>query len=203
MRVYHFLPAEHGLSNLRNSRIKIARLMELNDPFEYLSANLKDTRVRKAFRITKNELAETSGLLCFCRNWSNPVQWTHYADRHRGICLGFDIPDKSLIEVKYSQKRLEIPETIDGDFYPKCLRTKFEHWRYEEEMRCFVPLKNEEGGHYFRPFDEDICLKQVLTGAHSGVSRRDIRNALGGQAGGIEIFRVRASFEEFEMVRHR
>jgi hypothetical protein len=36
MRLYHFLNAEYGLLNIRHRRLKIARINELNDPFEFL-----------------------------------------------------------------------------------------------------------------------------------------------------------------------
>ena len=31
-------------------------------------------------------------ILCFSRNWDNLLLWSHYGDRHMGVCLGFDIP---------------------------------------------------------------------------------------------------------------
>ena len=40
------------------------------------------------------------------RSWHNPVQWSHYASKHTGICLGFDVPDEHLGEVTYSRTRL-------------------------------------------------------------------------------------------------
>jgi hypothetical protein len=36
MRVYHFTKAVHGLEAIRRRRLKIARISELNDPFEFL-----------------------------------------------------------------------------------------------------------------------------------------------------------------------
>ena len=34
MRLYHYLPENHGLDDLKNKRLKIARIEDLNDPFE-------------------------------------------------------------------------------------------------------------------------------------------------------------------------
>jgi hypothetical protein len=36
MRVYHFINEEYGLDDLRRRRLKIATILELNDPFETL-----------------------------------------------------------------------------------------------------------------------------------------------------------------------
>ena len=27
-----------------------------------------------------------AGMLCFSKGWHNPVQWSHYTDKHKGIC---------------------------------------------------------------------------------------------------------------------
>ena len=43
MRVYKFLNAKYGLEALKNRRLKIARISDLNDPFELLGVNLSDS----------------------------------------------------------------------------------------------------------------------------------------------------------------
>jgi hypothetical protein len=96
MLVFHFINEEFGLEDLRKRRLKIATLNELNDPFEFLGVNLSGKSLRRAFKVMKDQLSVRYGLLCFSHNWHNPVQWSHYADKHRGLCLGFDIPEARL-----------------------------------------------------------------------------------------------------------
>ena len=92
MRVYHFLKADHGLHDLRHRRLRISRIIELNDPFEFLGIDLSDRTFRQALEETKRQLSDTKGLLCFSKTWRNPVLWGNYADKHRGLCLpGFPI----------------------------------------------------------------------------------------------------------------
>ena len=74
MRVYHFVNEQYGLEDLREKRLKIARIMELNDPFEFLGADLSAPDIRAAMKATKEVLAKTTGILCFSKNWKNPVQ---------------------------------------------------------------------------------------------------------------------------------
>jgi hypothetical protein len=64
MRVFHFLKAEHALAALHKSRIKIARIDELNDPFELLCADMRDPRHRQGFQAFKAKCARTFGYLC-------------------------------------------------------------------------------------------------------------------------------------------
>ena len=93
MKAYHFLPANYGLTNLQRRHLKVATIPELNDPFELLCLDLSDPELRRAMRAWKATIGRCFGLLCFSRTWRNPVQWSHYADRHRGVCLGFELPD--------------------------------------------------------------------------------------------------------------
>jgi hypothetical protein len=69
MRVFHFLGREFGLQNIRNRRLKIATINDLNDPFEMIAAASPDAQVRKALLKTKDEMNRLNGLLCFSRDW--------------------------------------------------------------------------------------------------------------------------------------
>lgn len=75
MRLYHFLSREHGLSDLKHRRLKIATLDDINDPFELLAtrANKEDRQILQRFR---EKWAAQFGMLCFSRGWSNPVRIT-------------------------------------------------------------------------------------------------------------------------------
>ena len=46
------------------------------------------------------------GVLCFSRGWHNPLLWSHYGDKHRGVCLGFDVPNAHIVHVSYNSSRL-------------------------------------------------------------------------------------------------
>ena len=61
-----------------------------------------------AFAAMKTQLNETKGLICFSRTWSNPLLWGHYAEKHTGIALGFDVPDQLLSQVLYTSQRVRI-----------------------------------------------------------------------------------------------
>lgn len=112
MRLYHFLNERYGLEDLREKRLKIGRIVELNDPFEFIGVDLSDPRFRKSMEKTKKDLSEKVGVLCFSKNWNDPVQWAHYADGHKGLCLGFDIPDHILAEVNYVDERLPVDDFV-------------------------------------------------------------------------------------------
>ncbi|MFH7489526.1 DUF2971 domain-containing protein, partial [Pseudomonas syringae group genomosp. 7] len=80
-------------------------IQDLNDPFEMLTHQLADAKVLKAVLAIKQDASEHIGLFCFSSAYSNPVEWAHYADKHKGICLGFDFEEADLIKVNYSSSR--------------------------------------------------------------------------------------------------
>ena len=84
MKLYYLTPAQFALSALALRRLKVARLGELNDPFELLAVDAKTPLHREFFRRVKEKVDSTHGVLCFSKAWQNPVLWGHYADKLRG-----------------------------------------------------------------------------------------------------------------------
>ncbi|MBG58195.1 MAG: hypothetical protein CMK46_07915 [Porticoccus sp.] len=212
MRLYHFLNEQYGLENMRKRRLKVARIDELNDPFEFAGVNFQDKPLRDAFRKMKREMSENRGLLCFSSKWRNPVIWSHYADRHRGLCLGFDVADESVAPVSYSGRRLAVeleslktPRDLSGEYVRKILFTKYAHWKYENEYRGFVTLEevDETTGLCFAEFSERLILRQVIVGAESTVSREYLSEALGEDQQNVELVKARLAFKSFSVVRQK
>ncbi len=178
--------------------------MELNDPFEFLAADLSNKRLRQSLQEAKIELSKSKGIICFSRNWQNPVQWSHYADHHKGICLAFDVPAEFVEEVQYLKERIVSPTIIDFDTMKKFLTTKFEHWAYEEEYRSFIGLdpELEENGLYFFDFSENLKLKSVMVGSRCTLTRKQLATALGDMASQVEVWKTRPAFKKFAVVRN-
>ena len=209
MRVYHFTTAEYGLENIRLRRLKIATLVDINDPFE-LAVCCDDTQRRIALRRTRMEWGERFGMLCFSRSWRNPVQWSHYADKHRGFCLGFDVPNDMLAPVLYADE----PPALDWDAIneggsrgeAEMLRwscTKYTHWAYEDELRVFSSLTDRSGKDlYFSDFGEHLRLREIIVGALSAVTRQELAKALS-KPNGVDMFKARLAFGNYRVVRQR
>ncbi|MEP2830278.1 DUF2971 domain-containing protein [Parvibaculum sp.] len=211
-RVYHFVELEYGLDDLRRRRLKVAELLKLNDPFEFFGANLSNPDLRRAFHVMKDQMASNRGILCFSRNWKNPVQWSHYAGMHTGLCLGFDIPSEHLGAVNYSSKRFAVdanrllnPREIDFETAKALLFTKYSHWRYENEVRSFVTLEevDPESGLYFADFSDRLKLVEVIVGANSTLKEAELMEALGDLQADVKVSRARLAFGSFQVVRQR
>lgn len=211
LRVYHFVGSEHGLDDLRKRRLKIATITDLNDPFELLPASPEQT-TRARFQNWRRQFDTVFGMLCFSRHWRNPVQWSHYAAKHTGLSLGFDIPAKILTRVRYTRNRLnpdvEMIERGGLDAQKemlKVLATKYEHWRYESEVRFFTKLndKDQDTGLYFAEFSSKLKLKEVIVGPLSSVSRDELKMALGDLASTVELCKARLAFRTYTITRQR
>jgi hypothetical protein len=200
--VYHFLPAKYALDDLAEKRVKISEIDDLNDPFELWCMAQEDRRLRQALREWKNEMAQKYGLLCFSRKWRNPVLWSHYSEKHRGMCLGFEVAELRLRPIAYVSERAPFPLPPTEDSIKELLFTKFRDWSYEEEMRGWFRLdeRDNKTGHYFYPFDDAVQLKEVIAGSLCKLPRVAITEALGADVGKVRIIKARLAFRTFEVV---
>ena len=173
-RVYKFRSAEFGLLNLKERRLKLSTIDDLNDPFDLCSLDITDPAIEHSLNAYIEHFRRTTGLLCFSRNWDNLLLWSHYANSHTGLCLGFDIPDGSPadaydVNVHYQPNLLQIrrPEDVNYDLANRLLRTKHESWSYEQELRLFVQLNDPPDANGLRWFDfgPNLELKEVVVGA--------------------------------------
>ncbi|HHX67478.1 MAG TPA: DUF2971 domain-containing protein [Gallicola sp.] len=120
--------------------------------------NLND----KIFNIIDNQF----GVASLTTSFNNPLMWSHYANSHKGICIEYDLSEELknveslkslLIPVRYSNERVTIDYTlmdkIDSNnivakgkndilkFFISGLYTKHDVWKYEDEWRSIIPVK--------------------------------------------------------------
>lgn len=91
------------------------------------------------------------GVLSFSEKYSDILMWGHYADSHKGICIGFDYYKLSFTfkgpvppeQVKYPNDNKypkwnpffdDVISQIDKIYF-----TKARHWHYEKEWRVILP----------------------------------------------------------------
>jgi hypothetical protein len=200
------------MEDIRKRRVKVATFAELNDPFELLGADVRDPAIRKNLDAARATINKRVGLLCFSRHWDNPVLWSHYGERHRGLCLGFEVADAMIRPVTYSTKRFALrPDPLkpsgapDQESVQKLMFTKYNHWRYEAELRAFVPLNpsESENGLFFSEFGPQLKLTSVIVGALSSLSRGKVVEALGNLASDVELIKARLAFRSFRVVPQR
>lgn len=204
MRLYHFLPTDYALDDLRRGRLKIAQIDQLNDPFELWCANQRDRPLRAPMRRWKDVMAKHYGLLCFCAGWHNPLLWSHYADRHRGICLGFDVADDFADSVRYVKSRTPLSLPLSRESMKQLLFTKFSGWSYEEEWRVWARLEERDhhSNHYFYDFEEQMTLREVIAGPLCAETKAIISEAAA-RYPDVELIKARLAVKSFSVVRNK
>lgn len=137
--------------------------------------------------------------------------WSHYAQKHQGLCFAFEVKSDIFVDVRYTQERL-FPEITNETFFnfvgedqmQDLFGTKHTHWAYEEEVRTFVDLSDknpdDEGRHFFE-FENDIQLRKVYLGPDTYWGKTDIEDVLTDKS--ITIIPTRRAFRHFKVVRQK
>lgn len=98
--------------------------------------------IEKLSRELGDKINQDHRLYCLTPKNNNPLMWSHYADKHKGVCLQFDTHTESIaraFKVSY-QKKLPlciILEHADGAA-TRALLTKSDVWKYEKEFRLIA-----------------------------------------------------------------
>lgn len=209
MRLYNLTSEKWALDNLRNRRIKISTIEDLNDPFELQGLQLSKKEYRIAFRRLKQQLHKNRGILCFSKSWKNPVLWSHYGDKHRGVCLGFDVPDDMFTPITYVESMRLVDFNLDNsrnqldeNLMNELLHQKYRDWGYEEEYRGWIKLdeKDKKTGLYFMEFSDTLKLKEIIVGPRSKIKLMELRRIISPHIKGVEIHQARLAFKSYSVV---
>ncbi|MGF6470136.1 DUF2971 domain-containing protein [Paraburkholderia youngii] len=211
MRLYYLTACTWAEKILRDQRFKLSTFDEANDPFELLAISMKNRHARQIYkdvlyRHWKTHLA----MLCTSTTWHSPVMWAHYGDKHRGVCIGFDTAEHVHVsQVTYRPDRL--PGLLDSlgqrqlpteEQIMTVLTTKFQDWEYEREWRIFAGGREREAdGKAYLDFQPGLTVREIILGARCDASTRDFADLVVDPAEPVEIFKARAAFDSFEIVR--
>lgn len=107
---------------------------------------------------------------CVSANPRSALMWSHYADSHKGVCLGFDANVDIFAKaqrVSYSSTRSAVDPVHDSnrEGLSKSLLLKAYDWRYEREWR-YIDFRRLPGIH--RLPENALC--EVVLGARISAS---------------------------------
>lgn len=219
MRLYYLTSAEIGLIILRERRMKLSHYNELNDPFELLAHALGNKLMRKAHKTLKEHFTKTKGVICFTDNWKSPVMWAHYAQKHYGFCLGFDVQlgpsgQEYVYAMNYEPERLKFEfenekwnEQVGLSFVRQIMTTKAKAWEYEHEWRTMAELKERDSnGLYYVDFSERMQLREVVLGARNTLSVTKVAKVVkekGPLPASVQVLRGRVAHQTYSIVRNK
>lgn len=224
VRLYHFVNAKFGIENIKYRRLKVAFANQVNDIFEMRPFNFGDNEIGQkicdAWGTAIDKHAMEQGFISFSEGWSVPTMWAHYADNHKGICLGFDLPifwkgeTKLLDKVEYVENLRHLDERVlnddkyNGQMVEFARKTKSCRWKYEQEWRVWnslTPSEKEEkcvtpSTNFFVNFDKNLALKEVIFGNKSESSTRSKAQGLINPSDGVKFTMALRSPRAFKMV---
>lgn len=171
------------LELLLNRELWFASPATLNDPFEAESSMhevLDAVWARYPLQLEERKIFEeylckrlsSVGICSFSKARKNQLMWSHYADEHKGVCIGFkeykirprgshifpidvtyqdNYPYKDIIErFNYFEQFSGLNKLSDvaGDILYSMIGTKYTSWKYERERRLVFA---ESVAHKFEP----------------------------------------------------
>lgn len=169
--------------------------------------DLAETIPNRDFTKLKNVFSEIFGVVSFSQNNNNILMWSHYADQHQGIVIGFDSTKfgKKSLKVEYSYKRVELTfgnNKTTMKFKKEVenlIQRKAKNWEYEKEYRMLLELKDlqKKGNDYFLGFNVNI-IDMIIFG--SRISKTTKKKIMGMKLlNKVKFFESNLSKSKFEL----
>ena len=219
VRIYRYLASQWALKSLRERRLRVSRINELNDPLEWRVGSIGEhpghvLAGRESFDAFVDRLNEEMGVISHSATSADPVIWSHYADSHKGIALEFDhLIGEYLHPVSYSHSLpiFDVSQFLKGgssqDYTLTILRNALDRkslsWAYEKEYRVHFALATnceKEGDDYFKRIPQNY-LKRVILGVRCATTVQDVKEALAeGGLSDVEVVKARLSETTYEIL---
>lgn len=205
---YHFLSTENAINDLQDEWIKVSTFDDLNDPFEMLPYLRFPFPERQPYHNVRRDLVKKFGLLCFTSAWEEPLLWSYYADKHKGVALGFEILRDDVMKVEYSdnpkRKKIELTGEADQDesSFLELAKFKYGGWKHENEYRIRVNLDTckRKDSAYFLQFKNRLRVREIILGCKFDYTNKKERiRELARQIHADEIIATREEWEGFKM----
>ena len=151
---------------------------------------------------SKDSMHKSFGILSCTTKNDNLLMWAHYADCHRGFCVGlnseilFNTLGGAISRVNYSESFPTMPLfNQDASYMIAMLNTKSPEWEYEDEYRL------TKGGAANKPFElPKEAITEVVLGCNmSSEHRKEIIEVLDNKLPHVKIFDATTSLEHFRL----
>lgn len=171
---------------------------DIEDPARFLFGQYVEDELLRRYDKGIVSLAERSDC---------PLMWSHYGDQHRGVCIGYSVPNgaaDNLHKISYGGSRLIEASTVaamlSGNEAARrkvddaVLTRKAVDWRYEREWRLIGPR-----GTQLSPLE----LEEVVFGMRcSHAVKYAIVKALAGRRRSVRFYEIRERRGRFLLGRY-
>ena len=142
------LTCENIFKKMRNIAVKEHPEYNENQIHEYVLGAMKDQNydakfIEKLNQQMRESIGKSFGIYSLTTKRNNFLMWSHYANSHRGICMGFNTkilfdqtrPIFTPVTYQEDLPNRSIFDDNETDFVKQLLATKSTVWEYEEEYR--------------------------------------------------------------------
>ena len=144
------------------------------------------------------------GIVSLAERDDCPLMWSHYGDQHRGVCLGYSVPERSagnVRKVEYGGDRLvkasDLGAMLRGDEMARArvdtavMLRKAENWKYEREWRL-IGRRGTAGS--------PLELEEVIFGMRcKATAKYAVIRALEGRFRAVRFFEMREERATFDL----
>lgn len=170
---------------------------EMDDPERFLLGQYVQEELLRRYE---------KGVFSLAQRANCPLMWSHYGDQHRGLCLGYSVPQAAtgdVQKIRYGGGRLvqasDVAAMMTGDSDARrrvdqaVLLKKAKPWAYEREWRLIGPRGEQ---------DSPLELEEVVFGMRcpSAVIYAVIQ-ALANRDRPVRFFEIREQWGRFLLVK--
>ena len=171
---------------------------EVEDPARFLFGQYVEDELLRRY---------DKGIVSLAERANCPLMWSHYGDQHKGVCIGYSVPDRAagdLHKISYGGSRLIAASTVatmlggDDDARREVddavLTRKAIDWRYEREWRLIGPRG---------PQDSLLEFEEVVFGMRcSHTVKYVVVKALAGRSRPVRFYEIRERRGRFLLGRY-
>lgn len=162
--------------------LPVQELQKMREQANFLMKERKKLLLEDSIKVSK--IFKNSAIFCASKIFDSPLMWSHYAEKHKGIVLGFTPVEESdsiitvLSPVKYTKNRpqfmqrnnfgigakpQDLEKLAESIFY-----TKSDIWEYEHEVRLYLPdyIEDDSCTHTLLTYPDDE-LTEIYFGCRS------------------------------------
>jgi len=155
----------HLNSNPNQKFIELCKLKNINRDYDILSSmKVRKSETKKFIKKIKNEIKLSS----FSERNDSILMWSHYSDKHKGICIEYDFNNEDYIlnflePIYYTNQIISLSKAYGNSRYTGLIKvaaiSKALDWQYEKEWRIVFPEpKPNSSGHFKVPKPKAIYL---------------------------------------------
>jgi len=124
MILHHYYSDENDFAerSIKNNGIYLNNIVNFNDPLEpYAIFHKFKNENNEILSLEKPEIIDLKtiniGAFCMTTDCKNFLMWSHYANKHRGLCIGYKMPKINDDRFKIYNLKANVSDSPNANFY--------------------------------------------------------------------------------------